>query len=675
VQTHKLAKPRGASRSFPSVYAVLTADAPQQSQKAVVLPPSLQNNVVVLDAPNEQGNTTKVYLMGISHVSKQQCAQVKELIRLVKPEVVMVELCKDRVGLLVDYQPESQASNLWHSRKVFIEGLPTEPEWPTAQQLKTLIQTRAGRPVSTQDIEADVYSLLATGLFKSVRPAAESASYDEVPEFGVRVLEDGSAGLLTIPPLNAIKFIVQERVLPAVTQFSVRVDSSLKNFPVAQEKLDAIGDEIIAECKKETPALHVLLRARGKFEELIGTPVAVAYSNLETGKVEAVVKAIKASDKGYVSGFESSAVNGEGWGIDPFRPARPLTKISNKMFLTTETLESLRAQARAGRAAPVADEKGEAAPSRIVPTEPRTSFRAWTDEEMASPAKMEPERMPLADALSATMTLLYARSQATVGGKVGVDRGEAWRAAFEAACEVGTQQFVLSDRPAKVTDWRLGVELLQAAGVRLGGAVTALLGSIVAAAVMDQPLQVELGGVAVGSATALALMWPLLKPYFDIQRLADMSAAEIEDAVSVKEPLGSGDLSKPVKLFGEDALLDWPGAQGPLLDERDEFMARALAGSAEGTQGLCPAYVRDEVNGQTMWRLMQAQGAPPESSPKGLGDAEYTPIKGARAVVKVVGTAHVRGMMRAWDKALKQPADVQHLLKTSTSTDTSSTSA
>ncbi len=59
-------------------------------------------------------------------------------------------------------------------------------------------------------------------------------------------------------------------------------------------------------------------------------------------KVEAIIKAVKPSDPPYVSGFEPGAVNGEGWGIDPFRPVRPLTKLSNKMFLTAPTLERMR---------------------------------------------------------------------------------------------------------------------------------------------------------------------------------------------------------------------------------------------------------------------------------------------------------------------------------------------
>ena len=44
--------------------------------------------------------------------------QVKTLIRVVRPDVVMLELCKDRVGLLVDDRLETQASNKWHVRKV-----------------------------------------------------------------------------------------------------------------------------------------------------------------------------------------------------------------------------------------------------------------------------------------------------------------------------------------------------------------------------------------------------------------------------------------------------------------------------------------------------------------------------------------------------------------------------
>lgn len=42
--------------------------------------------------------------------------QIEQLVEAVKPEVVMVELCKDRVGLLIDRS--TQGTQTWHARKV-----------------------------------------------------------------------------------------------------------------------------------------------------------------------------------------------------------------------------------------------------------------------------------------------------------------------------------------------------------------------------------------------------------------------------------------------------------------------------------------------------------------------------------------------------------------------------
>jgi hypothetical protein len=44
------------------------------------------------------------------------CDQIRELIKLVRPEVVMVEVCKDRLALLVD--AESKAKDTWICRRV-----------------------------------------------------------------------------------------------------------------------------------------------------------------------------------------------------------------------------------------------------------------------------------------------------------------------------------------------------------------------------------------------------------------------------------------------------------------------------------------------------------------------------------------------------------------------------
>jgi hypothetical protein len=50
----------------------------RQHMGPVELPPSLRNNVAVLNVPNEEapGGNTEVFLLGMSHVSKKSVQQV-----------------------------------------------------------------------------------------------------------------------------------------------------------------------------------------------------------------------------------------------------------------------------------------------------------------------------------------------------------------------------------------------------------------------------------------------------------------------------------------------------------------------------------------------------------------------------------------------------------------------
>lgn len=71
---------------------------------------------------------------------------------------------------------------------------------------------------------------------------------------------------------------------------------------------------------------------------------------------------------------------------------------------------------------------------------------------------------------------------------------------------------------------------------------------------------------------------------------------------------------------------------------------------ATGAYGAAPAFLADSVEGHQVWRYMMAEGAPPRACPTGRGDGQFTPHKGASAVVGVVGTAHVRGIIQEWEK-------------------------
>lgn len=96
----------------------------------------------------------------------------------------------------------------------------------------------------------------------------------------------------------------------------------------------------------------------------------------------------------------------------------------------------------------------------------------------------------------------------------------------------------------------------------------------------------------------------------------------------------------------------------PIIHQRDAFMARACAAAASGrAEGLSPAYVltrpaADEVGAPAaVLHYAMPVGGEPGACPLGAGAGQYTPLAGPRSVVVVVGTAHVRGMIRQW-KAL-----------------------
>jgi TraB/PrgY/gumN family len=47
----------------------------------------------------------EVYLLGTSHVSEQSAADVRRVVAAVKPESIVVELCRGRLGMMLEMQP------------------------------------------------------------------------------------------------------------------------------------------------------------------------------------------------------------------------------------------------------------------------------------------------------------------------------------------------------------------------------------------------------------------------------------------------------------------------------------------------------------------------------------------------------------------------------------------
>ena len=222
-----------------------------------------------------------------------------------------------------------------------------------------------------------------------------------------------------------------------------------------------------------------------------------------------------------------------------------------------------------------------------------------------------------------------------------------------------------------ISEHRFAQGLVGTASLRIGSAFGLFLSTIIVDLITDANIGLELGAVGGSILAGLALMWPLIGPFLEIKRLAGMTAEEIEETVRQKTPLqqaiASNKEGNPGKIFGEDALLDWPGADTFLLSERDEYMARATAGVATASgpspPSLCPAFILDRVDDRLVWRLMQGKGAPDETSTRGYGDGEYLPLKDVSCVVNIVGTAHLAGMVKAWQKALAGPNEVDGLIR------------
>lgn len=131
-----------------------------------------------------------VYILGASHVSRQSCSQTAQLISTTKPDIVLLELCKDRVDLLVD--PSRPAPKHWHSRVVkFNSSFAQQSTGTACKKLLARLRCRPGRPFSAYDIEQDCIQLLSSGLFASVTPVTQPATLSDAPMFvhdGIQVL-------------------------------------------------------------------------------------------------------------------------------------------------------------------------------------------------------------------------------------------------------------------------------------------------------------------------------------------------------------------------------------------------------------------------------------------------------------------------------------------------------
>jgi len=280
-------RPTPIARVAPPTHPFVRQAPPAPPPAARDLPASVRDATAVLAAPS-----STVYIIGVSHVSSAACAQIRDLVGAVKPEVVVVELCKDRTGLLVDPETTAKAPDTWICTRVEFDGIPgssggkddnedddkkggddggeekskaadalaADASWPKPAELSALLRTRIGRPITTAEVEGDVAALEATGLFARVRPICEPARRGDAPMFGAMKAEAPREGLELeyVAPLGSTCFVVEPRALPAIKSMGVRLDSSLKDAGVAQARLDEVAAGAVAACASEPPRAALL---------------------------------------------------------------------------------------------------------------------------------------------------------------------------------------------------------------------------------------------------------------------------------------------------------------------------------------------------------------------------------------------------------------------------------
>lgn len=486
---------------------------------------------------------------------------------------------------------------------------------------------------SPLDMESGAVSLLSTGLFKSVAIACSQAPPGTPPILLPRPNAASAAAPLSLSgaaaeesdavepvlALGTLTYSVTMRPLPAPSALTLTGDAA----PTGPAAADLIADSLQRCRANGTVQGYMHLRA----QLLAAGAKGVTFSGLESGTVLVTATATSPAAGAEITGLEGSAVNGKGLAIENAFTVPP----------------------RAPTAA--------AAKPRVFYPEGFTVGGPRPDAGTTPPPA---QANPLAVALARALTGPYAQAQGQAGKTVGVQPGAAWRAALAAGAAAGAQVVLLGDRPTDVTRVRLADGIFVAmVGRWLAGvaAVGAAVGLTAAGAVPDG---LAFPTIATGLAVLVGLGGlPLLSPLTEVQAFAAKSAREIEDIVEMKTPLAS-DPDTRVQVWGEDALLHWPGAQTSVIHERDRYMAHVIKAAATGKPAVVPAYLRASDGS---FRYAAAAQGPRGANLVGLSQpASYEQLRGARAVVAVVGTAHVKGIVRAWAEGAMGREELEKLV-------------
>lgn len=575
------------------------------------------NHEVVLHVksnPNNRQSNAKVVLLGIAHVSAESVRATRNAVRKYKPDVVLVELCKDRVQLVMDDPKEPDPRSKWYAKETRVEGF-------HGLEQETLLEIAGiapGRGVTRDDIETGIKMLVATGCFDQVVPITEPADAEQMPTFYFDAQTYSATdltcegGFQQVNPLRCLGYRVKERSLPPLGGLEYRIDPSAARMDKSKIELclKKTGEQALKDntttvqtcCLVRKELLHLASQAG-----LDPNRICTDFHNLENNKPVLVHISVSetALPKAY-TGMGSSA------------------DVSFAVQMTSE-----------GQKADTQDRSSK-----------KTRATRGGGASPSTPASL------LGDALSRS----YGAVQASAGEKLGVQPGAAWRAALEEAAACGVKQVHLGDRPVSITKARMGAAIWAGTQPKLAGLAGICSAASVAASVAGDASPIPLG-VALGGSVAVGVLgsaWLLSGPLREIAEFASQDPEEIEESVQaeLRKPLDDQEMWK---LDGEDALVEWEGADRTIITERDEYMAYTLYAAATGNLVASPAFVYEADSPTTgYFRYCVGEGLPEKARPGegelGHGAPEYLPLTNVSTVLGIVGAAHVRGIVDVWPK-------------------------
>ena len=591
-----------SSRHKHSMYINASIHPHEEEMNVVDIPPGLlKDSTAVLRLSGD----SIAYVLGISHVSKESCNLIHELISMVKPDAVMVELCHERTGLLVDQTAAQTGTNAWYTKTVRLQGLPKKECWPQQHELLHMMKSSREEPVTTAEIQHDADALLQTGLFESVVPVTSPPPESWDPMF--------IDGVVPVVELSEINFKVIPRKLPSISQVSVEIQCGLD---ISTNEVEALIHE--SSWQREFSTIESLLRIRDVLVNYFSNkmPVAFRFEGVNSGSIKVHITQDPAqkntsNKRTYITGLEHTIdTNGNGIGVRPLnRPWQPYI---------------------------VSDEE-HIPPVSVFPWD---VSQLNTDHQQAS----QIDSGNPSTSIATIVTSQYAKYQADAGKKVGIAPGAAWRAALAASARAQTPYVYLGDRPSSVTGVRLARAMVISSIPYYAVALAASISSwTFGNQVFDAQFSPALS-LGVSIASFAAATWPLLSPILEIKQFSEMSASQIEDAVRVREPLQHPtNAGSSYYLWGEDALIGWPGAEIPVIRERDDYMAYVIHSILSNTlSGLPPAYV---LTSPHTYIYAMPKGSSPRVCPLGKGSGQFEQSVKPKTVVAIVGTAHVRGMI------------------------------